>query len=176
MMPIPRPLLTPKIACAYSRLGFIRVDSLTNQERRCSAAWMAYFFCFVIHQACGESGHLNAKAHHASRCALKLAGLAATVATDVWATRILGSATNNHLREEVMQAAGAARAKRRSDCDGLLLQVSVRRGQDTGAIDGRRRAFWRARFRLKCAEDSDTAIGQGESGDCRREIPADSTC
>jgi 2-isopropylmalate synthase len=75
MMPVPRPLKRPLIACAYCRFGFMRVASSMNQARRWSSAWSAYLRWCVILDAAARAGTIRLRRIMARRCSTKLSGL-----------------------------------------------------------------------------------------------------
>ena len=56
MTPVPRPVDRPMMACEYSKLGFMRVASSTNQACRWVMAASAYLACPVIFQAAVKAG------------------------------------------------------------------------------------------------------------------------
>ena len=74
MMPVPRPVKRPWMACAYCRFGFIRVASSTNQARRWSGGVIGVALLVGDFPGGGERGHCTLSRIRKLRCSTKLSG------------------------------------------------------------------------------------------------------
>ena len=91
MIPVPRPVKRPWMACAYCRCGFMRVASSTNQARRWRAACVGVLAVARELVRRGQRGHNQAEPDHGAPVLHEVIGIGHAVALDVGPSGLAGS-------------------------------------------------------------------------------------
>ena len=143
---VPRPLFRWKIACAYSRFGFIFVVGIDEPCAQMPAGVVGIFLLAGQLPRRRQRRNDEAQPHHRLAMIVEVGGIGEAVAPDVGAVGIfLVGPPVVAFGEVVVLATLAARAVRGRYRDGLLREISVRRSEDARAVGRRNQLVRRSR-------------------------------